>query len=143
MLLLREQDGRNRLLPIYIGNSEASAIHCAIEGVVPPRPLTHDLMLAMLGELGAEVTKVVVTEMRERTYFAEIHMNTADGETVMSARPSDAIALAVRCSAPLFASDELVEQVGQEAAQEPEDESAEIIDEFKDFIENVRPEDFQ
>jgi bifunctional DNase/RNase len=143
MVLLRESDGRHRLLPIYIGSPEASAIHYALEGVVPPRPLTHDLFLIALGELGATVTQVVVTEMRDRTYFAELHLATAEGERVLSARPSDAIALAVRCGAPLFASEQLIDEVGQEPALEPEDDAAEIIDEFKDFIENVSPEDFQ
>ncbi len=142
MVLLRESDGRHRLLPIYIGSPEASAIHYALEGVVPPRPLTHDLFLIALGELGATVTQVVVTEMRDRTYFAELHLATVDGERILSARPSDAIALAVRCGAPLFASDQLIDEVGQEPAVEPEDDAAEIIDEFKDFIENVSPEDF-
>ncbi len=143
MLLLREADGRHRLLPIYIGTPEASAIHYALEGVEPPRPLTHDLMLVMLGELGATLTKVVVTEVRDRTYYAELHLTTTNGDKVVSARPSDAIALAVRCAAPIFASDELIEEVGQEPVVEVEDDAAEIIDEFKDFIENVSPEDFQ
>ncbi len=102
MLLLREAEGRHRLLPIYIGNPEASAIHYALEGVVPPRPLTHDLLLILLGELGATLTKVVVTEMRDRTYYAELHLTTGVGDKVISARPSDAIALASaavrRCS---------------------------------------------
>ncbi len=143
MLLLREAEGRHRLLPIYIGNPEASAIHYALEGVVPPRPLTHDLMLILLGELGANLTQVVVTEMRDRTYYAELHLTTETGDKVVSARPSDAIALAIRCGAPMFASDALIDEVGQEPVIEPEDDAAEIIDEFKDFIENVSPEDFQ
>lgn len=142
MLLLREAEGRHRLLPIYIGNPEASAIHYALEGVVPPRPLTHDLMLVLLGELDASVTKVVVTEIRDRTYYADIHLSTAAGDKVISARPSDAIALAVRCAAPMFAAEALIDEVGQEPVAEPEDDAAEIIDEFKDFIENVSPEDF-
>jgi len=142
MLLLRESDGRHRLLPIYIGSPEASAIHYALEGVAPPRPLTHDLFLNVLAELGASVTRVVVTEMRDRTYFAELHLATPTGDKVISARPSDAIALAVRCGADLFASNELIDQVGQEPVPEPEDDASGIIDEFKDFIENVSPEDF-
>ena len=92
MLLLREADGRQRLLPIYIGSPEASAIHYALEGVVPPRPLTHDLLLVLLGELDASVTRIVVTEMRDRTYFAELHLATPAGDKVISARPSDAVA---------------------------------------------------
>jgi uncharacterized protein len=142
MVLLREQEGRHRLLPIYIGSPEASAIHYALEGVVPPRPLTHDLFLSTINELGAEVTSVVVTEMRDRTYFAEIHLRTSAGDKVISSRPSDAIALAVRCAAPLYASDELIDEVGQEPPVEPEEDASEIIDEFKDFIDNVSPEDF-
>ena len=142
MLLLREAQGRHRLLPIYIGSPEASAIHYALEGVEPPRPLTHDLFLDVLSELGATVTRVVVTEIRDRTYYAELHLDTPNGAKVISARPSDAVALAVRCGAELFASDELVDEVGQEPVAEPDDDAAEIIDEFKDFIENVSPEDF-
>ena len=142
MVLLRESDGRHRLLPIYIGSPEASAIHYALEGVEPLRPLTHDLFLNVLAELGATVTRVVVTEIRDRTYFAELHLTTPTGDKIISARPSDAIALAVRCGADLFASSELIDEVGQEPVPEPEDDAAEIIDEFKDFIENVSPEDF-
>ena len=85
---------------------------------------------------------MVVTEIRDRTYYAELHLKTAGGELMISARPSDAIALAVRCAAPLFAADELIDEVGQEPPVEPEDDADEIIDEFKDFIENVSPEDF-
>ena len=143
MVLLRESDGGHRLLPIYIGSPEASAIHYALEGVEPPRPLTHDLFLNVLGELGTTVTRVVVTEIVDRTYFAELHLATPTGDKVISARPSDAIALAVRCGAALFASTELIDAVGQEPEPEAADEAAEIIDEFKDFIENVSPEDFQ
>jgi bifunctional DNase/RNase len=142
MVLLREQQGRQRLVPIYIGNPEATSIHYALEGVVPPRPLTHDLFIQTLEVLGARLEKVVVTEMREHTYFAELHIETSDGTKVLSSRPSDAIALAVRCEAPLYAADALVDEVGQEPPPEPENESAEIIDEFRDFIENVSPEDF-
>jgi bifunctional DNase/RNase len=143
MVLLREADGRHRLLPIYIGSPEASAIHYALEGVVPPRPLTHDLFLLTLAELGASISRVVVTEIRDRTYFAELHLTTADGDRVLSSRPSDAIALAVRCGAPLYASEQLIDEVGQEPIVETETDESEIIDEFKDFIENVSPEDFQ
>jgi bifunctional DNase/RNase len=143
MVLLKEQTGRNRLLPIYIGTPEASAIHYALEGVVPPRPLTHDLFLQVLTDLGVRLEHVVVTEVREHTYFAELHLRRPD-DTVMviSSRPSDAIALAVRCAAPLFAAEELLDEVGQEPPPEPEEQTEEIIDEFRDFIDNVSPEDF-
>ena len=85
----------------------------------------------------------MVTEVREHTYFAELHLRRPD-DTVMvvSSRPSDAIALAVRCAAPLFAAEELLDEVGQEPPPEPEEQTEEIIDEFRDFIDNVSPEDF-
>jgi bifunctional DNase/RNase len=143
MMLLREQDGDRRLLPIYIGTPEASAIHYALEGVEPPRPLTHDLFLITLGELGATVDQVVVTEMRDRTFHAEVYLSSPSGDKVISARPSDAVALAVRCNAPLFATDELMAAEAQEAPAEPEVDAAEIIDDFKDFLDNVSPEDFE
>ena len=142
MVLLREQEGRHRLLPIYIGSPEASAIHYALEGIEPPRPFTHDLFLITLDQLGATLDKIVVTEMRDRTFFAEVHLTAESGEKVISARPSDAIALAVRCGAPLFVGDELLDEHGQEPPDESEEDAAEIIDEFKDFLENVDPEDF-
>jgi bifunctional DNase/RNase len=141
MVLLQEQAGANRLLPIYIGSPEAAAIHYALEGAEPPRPLTHDLFVNVLTELGAVLDHIVVTEVREHTYYAELHLKVGDTEHVVSSRPSDAIALAVRCEAGIFAADELLDEVGQ--TPEPADAQAEeIIDEFKDFIEHVTPEDF-
>jgi bifunctional DNase/RNase len=143
MMLLKEQDGAHRLLPIYIGTPEAAAIHYALDGVEPPRPLTHDLFLVTLAELGATVDKIVITEMRDRTFHAELHLSGPAGEKVISARPSDAVALAVRCNAPIFASDELMDSQAQDAPPEPEADAAEIIDDFKDFLDNVSPEDFE
>lgn len=142
MVLLQETAGDQRLLPILIGGAEASAIHYALEGVQPPRPLTHDLFVTVLQTLDAQLDRVLVTEVRDHTFYAELHLTTPAGPKVVSSRPSDAIALAVRCGAPLFASEELLDEVGQLPAPEPEDEAEEIIDEFKDFIEHVNPEDF-
>jgi bifunctional DNase/RNase len=142
MVLLREQDGDHRLLPIYVGSNEASAIHYALEGVDPPRPLTHDLFVTVVDKLGATLERVVVTEVRDHTYYAELHLHYSDGNQVISSRPSDAIALAVRCNAPLFASDDLLDEVGQVPEPQPEEQAEEIIDEFKDFIDNVSPDDF-
>ena len=142
MVLLRESDGDHRLLPIYIGSPEASAIHYALEGVVPPRPFTHDLFLTAIEELGAQLSRVVVTDMRDHTFYAEVHLETADGTKVISSRPSDAIALAARCGAPLFAAEDLLDEHGRAPEPEPEQDQAEIIDEFKDFLEHVDPGDF-
>lgn len=142
MLLLQERDGDQRLLPIYIGSPEASAIHYALEGIEPPRPLTHDLFTTVLAELDSTLERVVITEVRDHTYYADLHLGGGAGDRVISARPSDAVALAVRCEAPIFADDDLLDEVGQVPEPEPEEEAEEIIDEFKDFIESVSPEDF-
>ncbi len=142
MLLLQEQGDDRRLLPIYIGSAEASAIHYALEGIEPPRPLTHDLFMIVLTELGTTLERVVITEVRDHTYYAHVHLSGTGGERVISARPSDAVALAVRCDAPIFAADDLLDEVGQLPEPEPEEEAEEIIDEFKDFIESVSPDDF-
>lgn len=141
MVLLREQSGEQRLLPIYIGSPEASAIHYALEGIDPPRPLTHDLFISVIELLGTSLESVLITEVRDHTYYAELHLSTTGGDKVVSSRPSDAIALAVRCEAPIFAADQLLDEVGQLPEPEPE-QAEEIIDEFKDFIDNVTPDDF-
>ena len=141
MVLLREQSGEQRLLPIYIGSPEASAIHYALEGIDPPRPLTHDLFISVIELLGTSLESVLITEVRDHTYYAELHLSTTGGDKVVSSRPSDAIALAVRCEAPIFTADQLLDEVGQLPEPEPE-QAEEIIDEFKDFIDNVTPDDF-
>ena len=103
----------------------------------------RESMSELSRELGVSLEQIVVTEMRDHTYFAELHLRQAEGNlTVLSSRPSDAIALAVRCAAPLFASEALLDEVGQEPTAEPEEEEAEILDEFRDFIEHVNPDDF-
>jgi len=114
MVLLQEQGGEHRLLPIMIGTAEAAAIHHALEGVEPPRPLTHDLFVIMLETLGATVDKVVVTDLRDHTFYAELHVTTAEGPKVVSCRPSDAIALAVRLgdSVPILVEDAVFEEAG-------------------------------
>jgi bifunctional DNase/RNase len=143
IVLLRETDGSHRTLPIFIGGPEATAIAFALEGVETPRPMTHDLMKNVLEELGWQLDRVVVTELRESTFFAELHL-TSNGQThVISARPSDAIALAARTGTTIFAD----ESVLDEAAYPPDDEVAEeaqdeVVEQFKEFIDRVNPEDF-
>jgi bifunctional DNase/RNase len=146
VMMLREQEGQRRLLPIYIGNPEAAAIHYAIEGIVPARPLTHDLLRDVLSVLDAEIERVVVTEMRDHTYFAELHLMQGERAIIVSSRPSDAVAIAVRVGCPIYATDQVLEAGGQveEAAtdgDEPGDE-AQILAEFQDFIASVSPDDF-
>src|SRR5215471_11287863 len=103
IVLLRELEGRHRVLPIFIGPPEATAIALALDGVETPRPMTHDLMKSLLDELGAVVQKIVVTELIDSTFYALIHIETGDRTLEVSSRPSDAIALAVRLGAPIFA----------------------------------------
>ncbi|HEY4334129.1 MAG TPA: bifunctional nuclease family protein [Ilumatobacteraceae bacterium] len=146
VLVLREQEGRQRVLPIMIGTPEASAIHYALEGVTSPRPMTHDLFVDVLAVTGVQLLSVVVTEIREHTYYAELRLLSASGPLVVSSRPSDALALAARTGAQIFATDELLDAVGQEASALAEMDSAEedesILDEFRDFIDSIKPEDF-
>ncbi|MEO7398962.1 MAG: bifunctional nuclease family protein, partial [Ilumatobacteraceae bacterium] len=143
VLVLREQQGRKRVLPIMIGNPEASSIHFALEGVKAPRPMTHDLFVGVLEVLGATLLRVVVTEVRDHTYYAELFLQTASGPKTVSSRPSDALALAARTGAEIFASEALLDAVGQDAAVaaalDADGEEEQILDEFRDFIDNISP----
>ena len=142
MVLLQSQLDDQRLLPIYIGIPEASSIDSVLEGFEPARPLTHDLLAAVVERLGATLDRVVITQVRDHTFFAELHLTTAGSAQVIDCRPSDAIALAVRTGAPIFADDQLLDEAGRAPETAAEDEAEEIIDEFKDFIESINPEDF-
>lgn len=148
VVLLQETEGAQRSLPIFIGPPEATAIALALQGITPPRPMTHDLMRDLLEALDAHVTRVVVTEVRDQTYYAEIHLQVGARTLEISSRPSDAIALATRTSSPLFVSDELMDAEGMmidtEGDEEESDDSTpdELVGQFREFLEQVRPEDF-
>jgi bifunctional DNase/RNase len=140
IVLLRTLDG-TKFLPIWIGHPEAAAILMKLQGTPTPRPMTHDLVTDMLGELNASVSRVAVTELRENTFYAQITLQVNGSEIEIDSRPSDAIALAVRADAKIYVADEVIDDSAIEFNQEPED-SGEVIDEFKKFLENVSPEDF-
>lgn len=145
--LLRERSGARRVLPIFIGGPEATAIAFALEEVVTPRPMTHDLMRNLLDDLGASVESVIVTELRDRTFYAEIELHAADGVHRVSSRPSDALALAVRIGSPIYAAEEVLDEAAFQAEDDDDDEAseeeeAEVVEQFKEFIDNVSPEDF-
>jgi uncharacterized protein len=141
IVLLRETQGQRRLLPIFIGGPEATAIAYALENVVPPRPQTHDLMKNLLDELGARIQKISVTELVDHTFYAEIEL-VLNGQTHrISSRPSDAIALAVRVGTPIFAAEDVLDEAGHTAAEDSE-EPEDVVAEFREFIEKVNPEDF-
>ena len=138
---LREDEQPRRQFDILVGLAEGTMIKVLTEGETTPRPLTHDLFVSALEKLGSGVVRTVLTQVDNGTYFAEVVLNSGEGEITLSCRPSDGIALALRAHAPLFALEELLGTVGVEAA-DLAPESTEIIDEFRDFIENIRPEDF-
>lgn len=146
IVLLQETEGDRRILPILIGQNEATAIALHLEGVETPRPMTHDLIKDLLVVLSATLTRVVVTDLREKTFYAELHLTINDKEHIVSCRPSDAIAVAVRLGAPLFAATHVVEQAGFQPEDDGDDEgemSEEELEQFRAFIDNVNPEDFE
>ena len=141
--LLEEDEEAQRVLPIWIGAQEATSILIAISGEQAPRPLSHDLMKTLLDTLQAEVARVEVTRIEEGTFYAELTLTTPSGPRVIDARPSDAVALAVRAAAPLFIDDQLLDEAGIPAeVADPHTEEVEV-DEFKKFLDDVDPEDFQ
>jgi len=145
VVVLREMDGEGRLLPIFIGQPEATAIAFALDGVSTPRPMTHDLMRDLLEELGATVERVLVTNLQEGTFYAEIHMVAGGDQHRVSSRPSDAMALALRIGCPIFASDEVVAEAGLVPDEEGEDDEElgdDVVEQFREFIDNVNPDDF-
>lgn len=139
ILLLREHDG-DRYLPIWINTPEATSIALAHDGVRPERPLTHDLVASLIEELGAQVSEVVVTELRGGTFYADLRITVGDDVHTISSRPSDAVAIAVRTDAPVFASRDLLDEAGVQIHDE-EDEDA--IAQFREFLDRIEPEDFE
>lgn len=139
IVLLRERDG-DRFLPIFIGTVEATAIAFALQGVATARPMTHDLMKDVLDALIVDVERIVITELKEGTFFASLQLRQGGKQSSVSSRPSDAIALAVRMGAPIFAE----EGVMAEAAIVIKSDDEELeVERFREFLEQVRPEDFQ
>lgn len=152
VLLMREREGLRRILPIYVGVPEATSIQWAVEGREAPRPLTHDLVVNLLGALGAVLEKAVITDVQEGTFFADLHLQTRSGSVVVSCRPSDAVAIAVRAGAMIYCAGEVLDEAGRlaeiddvaDADGSPDETSeTELLGEFHEFIENIRPEDFE
>ncbi len=127
IVILKDEE-HSEMLPIWIGKSEASAISLALENIAAPRPMTHDLMKALLDLVDAKVISVVITDLNENTYYAKIHLMYSDSEYTIDSRPSDAIALALRANAPIFASETVIRKQTSE--------------ELEQWLENLKPEDF-
>ncbi|MGI9033771.1 MAG: bifunctional nuclease family protein [Acidimicrobiales bacterium] len=140
IVLLREANGAHRVLPIFIGPVEATAIAFAIQGVVTQRPMTHDLIRDVLVSLGVGVERIVITELRDRTFYAEIQMTRNGTACEVSSRPSDAIALAARLGTPIFADESVLEEAAVAVGEEEEEEDE--VERFREFLEGVNPEDF-
>jgi bifunctional DNase/RNase len=143
IVLLKTAEG-NKFLPIWIGHPEAAAILMKLQSASTPRPMTHDLVTDMLDQLGAQVTRITVTELRENTFYAQITVQQDGSEVEIDSRPSDAIALAIRADAPIFAADEVIEESaiefeGDEINQEDLEKE---VSKFKQFLDHVSPDEF-
>ena len=140
IVLLKAVDS-NKFLPIWIGHPEAAAILMRLQGASTPRPMTHDLLVDILGEVETKCTQVAVTELRDNTFFATITLNAGGREIEIDSRPSDALALAVRSGAPIYAAEEVIAESAIEFEHEVEEQD-EVVDRFKEFLDQVSPEDF-
>jgi uncharacterized protein len=143
IVLLKTAEG-NKFLPIWIGHPEAAAILMKLQSASTPRPMTHDLVTDMLDQLGAQVVRITVTELRENTFFAQITVQQDGSEIDVDSRPSDAIALAIRADAPIYAADEVIEESaiefeGDEINQEDLERE---VSKFKQFLDHVTPDEF-
>lgn len=138
IVLLKEREGQ-RYLPIFIGPVEATAIAFGMQGIVSARPLTHDLFRDVVQALGVQIQRVLITELRDGTFYAELQMVSNGNEVNVSSRPSDAIALAVRLEVPIFANQSVLD----EASIVVKDDEEQEVEKFREFLEQVSPEDFK
>lgn len=138
VVILKELDGERRL-PIFIGKTEGDAISFHLNGVTVPRPLTHDLAANILNKLDARLSHVLINDLRNQHFYASIVMHIGDDEQeiVLDARPSDAIALAVRLDCPIFVDEHVLDEAGVEPLEEPETTSKEDLGAFGDFISSL------
>ena len=143
VVILQEQNGE-RVLPIWIGPAEASAIAMELAGMKFARPLTHDLLKQVIVGLGAELRKVIITKVQDNTYYAELHIYRGDAIVNIDARPSDSIAVALRLKAPIFTSDELLENTTVDTSELSTDSTSPPLDAdwLKNHLQNLDPEDF-
>ncbi|HIG24858.1 MAG TPA: bifunctional nuclease family protein [Acidimicrobiia bacterium] len=141
VVLLGEEEGE-RLLPIFIGRPEATAIGLALADQRPPRPMTHDLLASMVETFGWQVERVVITDLQEKTFFAEIYFRGPVGVEVVPCRPSDALALAVRSNGEIYVEEKVLDQAGYLSEDDDSGQSEEEVEEFRAFLDNVNPDDF-
>lgn len=140
VVILQEKEGE-RVLPIWIGPAEASAIAMELAGVKFARPLTHDLVKQIIVGLGGDLRRVVITQVKENTYYAELHIHRDDHVVQIDARPSDSIAVALRLKAPIFTHDDLLELTSVDTTSESGTPSWDA-EQLKNYLQNLDPEDF-
>ncbi len=156
VIILREREGERRVLPIYIGKPEAASIQWALDGLEPARPLTHDLIVDLLGALGAVLERVTITDVVDGVFHAELGLSTRTGPVSVSCRPSDAVAVAVRTGTHIQCTSAVIDDAGKYTDLGDDDnddgdddvdieavEESELLGEFRDFIENINPDDFK
>lgn len=139
LVILRDLEG-TRTLPIWVGIPEANAIALEIEQVPTPRPMTHDLIKNILEGINAKVTRVVVNDLKESTFYATIHLLLNGKEYCIDSRPSDAIAVALRVKAPIYVTLDVIERAG--TVEVSEQASVDDPEKLKEWLENIKPEDF-
>lgn len=140
VLVLRDLDN-SRYLPLWIGTSEATAISLALEEVLPPRPLTHDLLVEVIEHLDDQVLSAAITELVDGVYYAQLEFAN---HGVVSARPSDAVAVAIRCGVPIFVSADVLDEAGMDVVADDEisEDPDEELEKFRAFLDEINPEDF-
>jgi hypothetical protein len=152
-LLLLEEVGGDRVLPIFIGAPEATAIAYALGNIETPRPMSHDLLGNVIGALGAQLFAAEITELVDNVFYANLRLLRESAEINVSARPSDAVALALRVGAPILVNDELMalqgkilsiddEDVDDDESEDATRSEADLVAELRDFLDTIRPEDF-
>lgn len=151
VVLLQEVGGEQRTLPIFVGMPEATSMLHVLHGQASPRPLTYDLFATVLDDVGARLERVAITDLRDGTYYAELHLRVGAATKVVSARPSDAVNLALRAGCPIVCDDDLLANEG--VRYDPEEDALQVaasgepraeamVDELKEWLEHIRPEDF-
>lgn len=145
VVVLQELPDPARTLSIFIGAPEATAIAFALEQVEPPRPLTHDLLKIVLDTVDIRLERVIISELRDATFYAELHLTDGDETWEVSSRPSDALALAVRVDCPVFVADEVLDEAGVGSTEDDEENDGDpevVVEEFRQFIDSINPDDF-
>ncbi len=138
IVVLKAKDNEEILLPIWIGIFEADSIVRQLQNIEPPRPMTYELTKSIIENMGARLEKVVISDLRDSTYYAELHLLQGNNLIVIDSRPSDAINLALRFDAPVFVEEEVLEK-----SKVPKPEEEEEKEKLKEWLENIKPEDFE